>query len=242
MALLTTDIVLLVKRPVTEADGHTETVLVPQIFLRSPQANDLKADGSLIAASDINLRVLGDITNQGSIQADHGLSLEGQNVTNDGGSLRAQNIYIAANNDLKNLSGHLQADASLSLTAGRDIVIQTRTAALPVTLGNIAQQDTTVGRIATLQGDNLNLVAGRDLHISGGQLLAANDLTATAQGGITSDSVAASHNSASESMSFCVTTSASGPAGCPSGTPRSAPSAREPARRATGNPSRPACS
>ncbi|MDR3299842.1 MAG: S-layer family protein, partial [Candidatus Accumulibacter sp.] len=51
MARLTSDIVWLVEREIVLADGGTQKVLVPQVYVRV-QDGDLSAQGALIAAND----------------------------------------------------------------------------------------------------------------------------------------------------------------------------------------------
>ena len=130
MALLTTDMVVLTSQAIRLPDGRSEQVLAPQLYLRRTQAGDLTRSNALIAGSDVYLNSTSDLINSGAIAADRSLVLHaGKDLINAGGRLSAQDIYARAENDLNNLSGVIQgvdATSSVTLQAGRDLVLQTR--------------------------------------------------------------------------------------------------------------------
>lgn len=68
MALLTTQVVTL-------ADGTTQQVLVPQVYLRRPQGGDLQSSGALIAGSSLTIQSSGQLTNSGALAADGNTTL-----------------------------------------------------------------------------------------------------------------------------------------------------------------------
>jgi filamentous hemagglutinin len=182
MALLTTDIVWLTEQTVTLANGQTEQVLVPQVYLRRARDGDLQQSGTLIAGTDVFISSEQGIVNIGSIQAERSTTLlAGQDLLNAGGRISGQDVLLRANNDLLNLSGTIQGrgnDSTIDMWAGRDLVLQT-----VVTDSSNADGSSTrsnIGRIATVQGGSVLLGASRDLNIIGGALSAQTDLTAIA--------------------------------------------------------------
>lgn len=176
MATLTTDIVWLTTRTVTLADGNTQQVLVPQVYLRRLGDGDLQPAGALIAAGSIQLQSSSDIVNQdATIRAAGTLSLAAANdLSNQGGQLRGQDVLLSAGRDLNNIGGRITANDSLTATAGRDIVLRTTTQSSANAFGT----RTNIDRVATVQGGDVSLAAARDLLAQGAQL-AANGTGAT---------------------------------------------------------------
>jgi filamentous hemagglutinin len=180
MALLTTDVVLLTTRSVTLADGSTQDVYVPQVYLRRPAEGDLQPSGALMAGTDVVIQTAGKLANSGTIAGDTVTAVAGNDLVNQG-RIGGQDILLRANNDLQNLSGVITgtgANSNISLLAGRDIVLQTQTLASVNNDGSSTRSS--VQHIATVQGNAVQLAAGRDLVANGATVNAAGDLTATA--------------------------------------------------------------
>jgi len=174
MANLTTDIVWLVSRSVTLADGSSQQVLVPQVYLRRPQGGDLQQSGALIAGGDVMIKTDADLVNSGSIAASNSTTLlAGNDLLNQGGRISGQDIVARARNDLVNLSGVIQgngSDSTVTLLAGRDIVLQTRT--IDTVNPEATSTRTNIDRIATVQGGTVTLNAARDLTVKGANVSA----------------------------------------------------------------------
>ena len=68
VAALTSDIVWLVTTEATLADGTTQSVLTPQVYVRV-QPGDLNGSGSLFSCATVNLRLTGDVVNSGTVAA-----------------------------------------------------------------------------------------------------------------------------------------------------------------------------
>ena len=185
MALLTTDMVWLSTQTVTLADGSKTQVLVPQVYLRQAQGGDLAPSGALMSGSTVVIRTPGQLVNSGSLQGD-ALSASAADITNSGHIAANNQLVLLASNDMSNLGGSIvSSNGTVSLTAGRDIVLQTRTleSSLSTSNGNgtSISSRTHVDRIATVQaGADLLISAGRDLSVQGASLSAGNDLSATA--------------------------------------------------------------
>jgi filamentous hemagglutinin len=176
MAALSTDIVWLTAQSVTLPDGSTTQVLVPQVYLRRPQGQDLQASGALMAGSAVHLQSAGDIANSGTIQGERVVLLGGRDIANQG-TLRGNDVLAQAERDLQNLGGTIKglgADSRVTLLAGRDLILQTTTQSSVNAEGNSTR--TNIDRIATVQGGNIRLDAARDLIAQGAQVESAGDL------------------------------------------------------------------
>ena len=118
MAQLTTDIVWLVEQTITLKDGSKQTVLVPKVYVRS-KVGDLKGDGSLIAARNMDMQLTGDLSNQGNIVAHNGLRIQANNLNNqNGGVIQGNFVQVNTKNDLNNLGATLKANSAMTIDAG----------------------------------------------------------------------------------------------------------------------------
>ncbi|ANH68317.1 hemagglutinin repeat-containing protein [Mitsuaria sp. 7] len=178
MSLLTTDLVWLVEQQVTLADGSTQRVLVPQVYLL-PRDGDLQGTGALIAGDRVNLALSGTLDNSGDLRATGGLSATAQNIVNSG-SMRGASVALSAKEDLRNIGGELTATDTLSLSAGRDLVVASTTASGTTD----TSQRTVLSRVASLNaGGVMVLQAGQDVVLDAAQLRQ----TGGADGGILVD-------------------------------------------------------
>ncbi|GAA5785707.1 hemagglutinin repeat-containing protein [Chitiniphilus shinanonensis] len=183
MAALTTDIVWLVARDIVMADGRVERVLVPQVYLKVA-ADDLRGDGSLIAARDIQLETQGTFTSSGDLQAKQRLALTADTLNQLGGRIAAQDLSLTTREDL-NLGGDIQGDL-VSLVAGRNLNLASATNTTSAAGGTRVNID----RIATVHAGELYAEAGQDLNILGAQVKSDGQLVLTAGRDLTIGSVA----------------------------------------------------
>lgn len=185
MAALTSDIVWMQQETVTLPDGTTTVVLAPQVYLSRLDAVDLQPNGSLIAASDINLQTNGTLANSGTIKAADHLQLAALDIDNSGGTVKSDgSTSLTATNDILNSSGIISGN-TVSLNAGRDILNSTTTAAFNNNTA-ISQQ----GSISATGGD-LTLTAGRDITINGAAVNATGSATINAANNLQVATVAA---------------------------------------------------
>ncbi len=180
MASLTSDIVWLTQHTVTLPDGKTSQVLVPQVYLRRLQDGDLHANGSIISGNSITIRTAHDIVNNGTIAAGTGITLHtDKDIRMDGGTLQGASVLAHAGRDLHHASGRISGssttDSEVQLSAGRDILLQTRL--LDSTGQTGTSQRRTADRIATIKGSTVSLSALRDASITGAALHGDNQLT-----------------------------------------------------------------
>lgn len=117
VANLTSDIIWMEQQQVTLADGSTQSVLVPKVYVRANQGA-IRGDGSFIAAERVNLSLTGNLDNQGLISAQKTLNIDADNINNtNGGRLRAADARLTAENKITNVGGSIFADNTLGLKA-----------------------------------------------------------------------------------------------------------------------------
>jgi filamentous hemagglutinin family protein len=168
-AHLTSDLVLLEATTVTLPSGQTLQVLQPRVYLM-PRAGDLQANGDLMAAQNLNVHVSGDVINSGGMGARQVLSINAANIRNIGGSMAAQDTRLNAAQDIDVQGGSLQAQRSLSLTAGQDVKVASTTASS----ANAQASATYIDRVADLHvsdaAGQLLIQAARDARLQAAQL------------------------------------------------------------------------
>ncbi|VEC02278.1 p120 [Cedecea lapagei] len=119
MALLTSDMVWLVKQDVTLPDGSVQSVLVPQVYARV-RPGDLDGSGALMSGGNLALNVKNDLTNSGRITGREVTQITAENITNSG-YLGGNRVSLQARTDINNIGGTLQGGDGLIAVAGRDI-------------------------------------------------------------------------------------------------------------------------
>jgi len=166
VAQLTSDIVWLVEKTVTLADGSTVQALVPQVYVRL-QPGDLDSNGALLAGNNIDLNLAGDLNNNSSIA--------GRNI-----------VKLSADN-INNLGGRIQAGNQLALDAKNDLNVIGTTSHVDIRQrnSNNSVQQTMVNRVAGLYVTNPNGVlvasAGRDINLKAAEII--NSSTRSEQAG-----------------------------------------------------------
>ncbi|QXO72421.1 hemagglutinin repeat-containing protein [Morganella morganii] len=166
MALLTGDMVWLVEKTITLADGSTEKVLVPQVYARV-KPGDLTGDGALLAGKSTQFTVNGQLVNSGSILSKDSLTINAGDILNQG-TVSGNDVLINAQRDLNNLGGTLIGGDSLTANA-ENIRSETTLA------GDVDNRH--LNRIAGIyvQGDNGKLT----LNAKDSVTLTATDIAAT---------------------------------------------------------------
>ena len=158
MAMLTSDIVWLVKQTVTLADGSTQDVLVPQIYLRANRLQ-VTGEGTLIAGTNVNYQTAGDILNNGTIAAKNTAVLAGNNINNLGGRVSGTDTILQAQTDINNLGGKIDGSNSAALLANRDINVNSTS----VATANATTSGSNINSVASVTGNTLTMAAGRDI-------------------------------------------------------------------------------
>ncbi|WP_336984957.1 hemagglutinin repeat-containing protein [Cedecea sp. USHLN005] len=182
MALLTSDMVWLVKQDVTLPDGSVQSVLVPQVYARV-RPGDLDGSGALMSGGNIALNVKNDLTNSGHISGREITQITAENITNSG-YLGGNRVSLQARTDINNIGGTLQASDGLIAVAGRDINSTTTTRGD----GTNSWIDRPAGIFVQNDGGELGLQALNNISLTGSlvsnsgansktRLLAGNDLS-----------------------------------------------------------------
>ncbi|RDI15633.1 hemagglutinin repeat-containing protein, partial [Comamonas sp. AG1104] len=172
VAQLTSDLVWLVTKEVTLADGSKQSVLVPQVYVRV-KPGDLDGTGTLLAASDVNLILSGNAINSGSIAGRNTLNITAENIQNLGGQMSGNDVKLAARQDFDNLAGIIKGVDSATVSAGRDLNLTTTTQSSANQAGGNRFTQTGIDRVAGIYvsgpagvlvasaGNNLNLTAAQ---------------------------------------------------------------------------------
>lgn len=178
MSLLTGDIVWLVNTDVKMPDGSMQTVLMPQVYAKV-KPGDVSGSGSLIAGNNVVMKLDGDLFNRGTIAGRRVLQLDADNITNQSGMIQGADARIAARTDINNIGGVLQGTDSLLVSAGRDINATTTLRNAESVAGENRFTRTTIDSVSGIyvQGEDgkLGLKAGRDLNLTGAQVVASGD-------------------------------------------------------------------
>lgn len=201
MAQVTSDMVWLVSREVTLADGSRQQVLAPQVYAQVQQG-DIDGSGALLAGRNVAIGVSGGMLNQGKINASQLLDISGDTITNVGGIISGGKVQLLAGNDLVNNGGLIQAQTALTASAGRDITLASPTTHAESTNGSNSFSRDSVSRAAGMyvqqEDGTLALQAGRDVTLQGATLnnsgsqttvLAGRDITLASVGTARSDTL-----------------------------------------------------
>lgn len=165
MQALTQDIVWLETREMTLPDGQKQTVLVPQLYLAGANRMQLQQTGALIAANQIDLNT-STLVNAGDINSKILLASVKDNLANLGGRITADTLQLIAGKDLINRSGEITGD-DVSLSAGNKLDISRSQARMAVQGGFV---DALASAGSVTASKRLQLQAGQDIRVSGGQL------------------------------------------------------------------------
>ncbi|MDY0937418.1 hemagglutinin repeat-containing protein [Pseudomonas viridiflava] len=172
MAQLTSDIVWLVQKDVTLANGQTRSVLVPQVYVRV-QEGDLDGSGSLIAGQRLNLNIAGDLINSGSLAGRSVMAITAQNIENLGGRIQANNVSLTARENLNNLGGLIGATDSLAINAGQNVNVISSSRDSSSDQGTRTALSRVAGLFVSGAGGTLDVNAGRDINLTGAQVVNA---------------------------------------------------------------------
>ncbi|WP_320727831.1 hemagglutinin repeat-containing protein [Enterobacter sp. 118C5] len=174
MGLLTEDMVWLVNTRVQLADGSWQTVMVPQVYVRV-QPGDVDGAGALMGGQNVVMNLNRDLVNSGTIHGKERVQLSADSLTNRAGTIHGADVSLLARTDIKNIGGTISGNHSVVATARRDINLTTTTRSAKSTAGKNSFERTTLERVAGIyvQGDDGKLVlnAGRDLNLTGAQVV-----------------------------------------------------------------------
>ena len=179
MSELTTDMVWLVNKEVTLADGRKITALVPQVYLVA-RDSDISSRGAVISANQIVGNV-GELNNSGVI-AGRNLTRIYTNQLENQGTILGETVDLSAQQNLINLGGRIEAVKSLSLSAGKNLDISSTLSSSESADGNVAR--TVLDRLASVKvtgaGGHLALHSNENLTIKAADIESQGSLSATA--------------------------------------------------------------
>lgn len=169
MRQLTTDMVWMVAQDVTLPDGTTQSVLVPKVYLAQGNGVDLNSTGALVAGHAVSVNATGTVNNSGAIVGDLATQVLGTDIVNRGnvGGTRGTTL-VSASQDVRNEGGRI-GGKDVVVSAGRDVVNDTRTVTASHSVGNSSASSTAVASAGTIAATgSASVLAGRDIHIAGG--------------------------------------------------------------------------
>lgn len=182
MSLLTEDMAWLVNADVVLPDGTRQTVLVPQVYVRVKEG-DIDGSGALLGGRQVAMNLSGDLLNSGAINGRETVQLSAENITNKAGAINGADVSLLARTDINNIAGMITGNDSVLASAGRDINIVTTTRSAQSATGQNSFARTTLDRVAGIyvQGEEgkLSLSAGRDITLTGGQVVNSGSLSQT---------------------------------------------------------------
>jgi filamentous hemagglutinin len=189
MAQLTSDIVWLVSQSVTLPDGSTQSVLVPQLYVRV-RPGDIDGRGTLLSADTVRIKGAegaGDLVNRGTIAGRTLVDINADNIRNlDGGRVTGGSVQLKAHQDIDNIGSNIDARQSLKLDAGRDVNVTTTTTSRQ---SAFAEHATTVERVAGLYvtgaGGTLEVDAKRDINLTGATIVNRDSANPASASGLT---------------------------------------------------------
>ncbi|WP_373781491.1 hemagglutinin repeat-containing protein, partial [Glaesserella sp.] len=179
MSELTTDMVWLVNKEITLADGRKITVLVPQVYLVA-RNSDISSRGAVISANQIVGNA--DELNNSGVIAGRDLTRIHSNQLENQGTILGETVDLSAQQTLINLGGRIEAVKSLSLSAGKNLEISSTLSSAESADGNFAH--TILDRLSTVkvsgEGGQLNLQSAGNLTVKAAQLDSQGRLNANA--------------------------------------------------------------
>lgn len=169
MAQLTSNIVWLVKQQVTLPDGTVTEALLPRVYAIADSVT-LNGQGTLIAASDLQLNVARQLRSGGTLAGWQSVAVNAQTIMLNGGQVYGDQVALGAQNDLALQGGSITGHRRVSLQAGHDLTLQSTTASTQSAQG----YQTTIANLASVRVDGANavlsLVAGNDLNVLAAQI------------------------------------------------------------------------
>ncbi|QTD65189.1 HNH endonuclease [Acinetobacter towneri] len=119
IAQLTTDIVWLEEKTIKLTDGTITQAWFPQVYVRA-QVGDLKGDGSLISANQVNIKMSGDVLNSTTIAGREVVNISANNINQLNGRIESNQLALKTQKDLNNIGGKISARSSAILDIARD--------------------------------------------------------------------------------------------------------------------------
>ena len=170
MSKLTTDMVWLVNKDITLADGHRVSALVPQVYLLAKDS-DITAHGTVISAKEIRGNTAS-LHNNGVI-AGRDLTYFNTESLKNSGTILGNRIDLSAKQSLVNLAGKIETVDFLRLSANKKLEITGTLSDTKSKYGNIERTSLDKTATVSVTGENGRLILQSDGDIT----LKAADIT-----------------------------------------------------------------
>ncbi|MDR6236879.1 hypothetical protein QE440_004620 [Pseudomonas psychrotolerans] len=175
VAALTHDIVWMEDQVI-----NGEHVLVPVLYLAHAN-NRLAPNGALIQGSDVTLIAGNDLNNAGTLRATNNLTATANNdLVNSGLIQSGDRLSLTSTlGDITNRAGGIISGRDVSLTASRGDILNERTVTTHTAsyAGQSLREDYADSAARIEAGNNLSLIAGRDINNVGSVLSAGGNAT-----------------------------------------------------------------
>ncbi|EML4853717.1 hemagglutinin repeat-containing protein [Morganella morganii] len=206
MANLTQDMIWLTEKTVTLPDGTAQTVLVPQVYVKTGTGR-LTGAGALISGEQVHIQLADTLINRGQITGTD-VSVTAADILQQSGHIQGDTVQLAAGRDYTQHGGTVTAADSLSLTAGNDIRITSAVRRGESQAGNnrfASQYLNDAAEVYVTGGDGkLHLQAGRDITLTAADVSAQGEngqITAGAGRDITLNTVTTTRHEHTEAGS-----------------------------------------
>ncbi|GLU33895.1 hemagglutinin repeat-containing protein [Trinickia caryophylli] len=169
---LTSNVVIMQTQVV---DG--QSVLVPVVYLAKASQQNMSG-GPVIAATDIDLKDTRSFTNSGTVVASNSLTLTGQSIDNQNGTLQSGGLMTLATVGNVDLTSATVKAGSLALQAGGDLILDTAVKTTNQVNDNGATRiNSTLGPLASIsvEGDAA-IITGGDFQQNAGSLTVGGNL------------------------------------------------------------------
>lgn len=180
MAALTSNMVWLVEQQVTLPDGSTVTALVPRVYILDDGTRQAPSS-ALIAGRNIDLTISGELTNLGTLSAAESLFVDADTITNRGGNILANDLWLKASGDVNHTGGLMAGDNSLTLLAGGNMNVASQTHRSEGAQGYVEN----ISRVAEIRVNGTGQTGELSLMAGGDMTLTAAAISNRAEGGST---------------------------------------------------------
>ncbi|WP_311515425.1 two-partner secretion domain-containing protein, partial [Oligella urethralis] len=126
VARLTSDIVWLESQTVTLANGTTQEVLVPRVYVK-PRQGDLAQSGALLAGNTVELQVKDGFINSGTVAGREIVSIKADTIDQEFARIQAKRVELVADRDITLAGSTVSAEELASIRAGNQLDIKSTT-------------------------------------------------------------------------------------------------------------------
>ncbi|ELA5061549.1 hemagglutinin repeat-containing protein, partial [Salmonella enterica subsp. enterica serovar Brandenburg] len=126
VARLTSDIVWLESQTVTLANGTTQEVLVPRVYVK-PRQGDLAQSGALLAGNTVELQVKDGFVNSGTVAGREIVSIKADTIDQEFARIQAKRVELVADRDITLAGSTVSAEELASIRAGNQLDIKSTT-------------------------------------------------------------------------------------------------------------------